>query len=77
MLKAIRIVEIIFAICAAGLWLWSANIPTPNIDLHWDGQAPEFLKALSRQSQLSGYAAESAAVAVFCQIAQDWLRKSN
>jgi hypothetical protein len=61
-LKTIGIVELIFAICAAGLWLWSANIP------------PEFLKALSRQSQLSGYAAESAAVAVLCQIVQDLLR---
>jgi hypothetical protein len=36
-------------------------------------EAPEFIRALSRQSQLSGYAAISAAVAVVCQIVRDFL----
>jgi len=74
---AIRIVELLAAFCAAILWLQSARIPIPQIDLHWNGQAPEFFKALSLQSRLSPDAAISAGFAVLCQIAQTFFKVSN
>jgi hypothetical protein len=69
---AIRYAEFLAALCAAILWFWSARIAVPQIDLHWNGEAPEFFKALSLQSRLSAYAAISAGFAVFCQIAQSF-----
>jgi hypothetical protein len=73
---AIRIAELISGIAAAILWFCSAKIRIKEVDMHFDGSAPEFLKSLRLQSRLSACAAVSTGIAVLCQIAEEFIPKA-
>ena len=60
-------IGIVTGFVAAVFWIWSALISIPKIDLHWNGESPIFLEALTKQSELSAIAAFCTAVSVFSQ----------
>jgi hypothetical protein len=67
MVKILSWIAFVTGFGAAIFWLWSAIIPIPKIDLHWNEEAPLFVGALTKQSELSAVAAVCTAVSVFAQ----------
>ncbi len=72
MLTMLNLASAVFALLAAGLWLWSTTVKLPGkFSSPYGAPPPELMdmyRALSDQSQRSAWGATAAALAALCQV---------